>query len=300
MKRWGFVAICLLGVALMIGLALLRFGAEPEPAVVATETVRAEDPELSGTVESVSGAVELWAQGAWAPVRVGQKLTASDRLRTVEGATAELSLGPTVKVRVAPSTELSIGRISQSLSRVRLEDGRLASVVDGSEGFRFRVEVQGSDAVAETEAGEFAVLKRGASPVSVASKSGKVSLRASGRRVELATGEQSVVFPGETPTPPARMPASLLLKLGRPPHTRLRSPELKVVGSVTPGTSVTIAGQPAEVSAAGEIAQTVRLDEGENVLEVTVEDAFGRKLSKRLPRVVVDSTAPPVSGEVSW
>jgi hypothetical protein len=96
------------------------------------------------------------------------------------------------------------------------------------------------------------------------------------------------------------MPASLLLKLGRPPTVRLRNPELMVVGSVTPGAAVTISGRPASVAADGAIAQTVRLDEGINVVEVTVEDVFGRRRSERLPRVVVDSTAPPVSGEVSW
>jgi hypothetical protein len=73
-----------------------------------------------------------------------------------------------------------------------------------------------------------------------------------------------------------------------------------VVGSVTPGAAVTISGRPASVAADGAIAQTVRLDEGINVVEVTVEDVFGRRRSERLPRVVVDSTAPPVSGEVSW
>jgi len=303
MKRVALVSAGLL-LSGLIGWLLL--GGGEEPGQMPSEDGRAEGletteaKELTGVVESVDGAVQLWVDGRWSPVEKGQALTASDRLRTVEGATAEISLGPTVRVHVADRTELSIGQISESLSRVRLEDGRLASVVEGSEGFRFRVEVQGSDAVAETEAGEFAVLKRGESPVTVASKVGTVSLKAGGRSVELESGQQSIVYPGEAPTPPARMPASLLLKLGRPPTAKLRNPELKVVGTATPGSSVTISGQLARVGADGTIAQTVRLDEGVNVVEVTVEDVFGRRRSERLPRVVVDSTAPPVSGEVVW
>jgi hypothetical protein len=303
--RRSLVLFVLAFAALSLGVLLVWRGTPSSvadaPTLVSGGEAKAPEPrQLTGVVTQVSGEVEKWSNGNWMRVKRGELLTASDRVRTGPGGQAELELGPTVRVNVADLTELTIGQISESLSRVRLEDGRLASVVDGSEGFRFRVDVRGSDAVVETEDGEFGVLKRGDTPVTVASRTGNVRLVARGKLVELKAGEQSLVYPGEAPTPPTRLPSSLLLKLGKPPSGKLRNPELVVSGTVTPGTYVTVAGRPARVAPDGSVEQSVRLEEGVNVVEVKVEDVLGRQRTEHLPRVVVDSTAPPVSGKVTW
>jgi hypothetical protein len=247
-----------------------------------------------GTVERRTG------DGSWQPLRKGDELGLHDQLRTGEASSARIELGETVSVVVADRTELNVAQLSSTLSRVRLDDGRIVSQVRGSKGFRFRVQVKGSDAVAESRSGKFAVLHRGAGAVTVAAQEGSVNVLAQRAGVRVQAGEQSVVAPGSPPSAPSRIPSSLLLKLGKPPPSRMRRKETTVTGETVAGATVVIDGKPTTVGADGKFTRTVSLREGANDIVVVVEDALGRRQEAALPRITVDSRAPNVAGKVIW
>jgi hypothetical protein len=211
-----------------------------------------------GTVERRTG------DGSWQPLGKGDELGLHDQLRTGEGSSARIELGETVSVVVADRTELNVAQLSSTLSRVRLNDGRIVSQVRGGKGFRFRVQVKGSDAVAESRSGKFAVLRRGAGAVTVAAQEGSVNVSARQAGVRVQAGEQSVVAPGSPPSSPTKIPSSLLLKLGKPPPSRLRKKETTVTGETVAGVTVVIDGRPTMVGADGRFTRTVSLREGAN------------------------------------
>jgi hypothetical protein len=173
------------------------------------------------------------------------------------------------------------------------------SDVRASKGFRFRVQVKGSDAVAESGRGRFEVLKRGEAGVTVAAEQGSVMVTARDQGVRVEAGEQSVVEPGAAPTPPTKIPPSLLLKLGRPPPSRLKTAEATVTGETNPGATVVIDGVATTAGSSGQFTRSVTLREGTNDIVVVVEDALWRRKEARLPGITVDR-APPVSGRVVW
>lgn len=252
-------------------------------------------------VHEVRGQVEFRrGDGPWRPLHRSEELNQHDEIRTSVQARALIELGPSVTVELAPRTQVNIAELSATLSRVRLQDGRIASTVQQSEGFRFRVQVQGSGAVAETEAGRFTVMRRGSGPVAVAAEEGSVSVAAAGTRVEVGAGEQSLVVGGLAPTPPSRIPTSLLLKLGRPPPSRQRATEARVTGQTTPGAALLINGEVAPVAGNGEFSITVALHQGENEIVVEVEDVVGRRKQEKLPKVTVDATPPGLGAKVLW
>jgi hypothetical protein len=273
------------------------------------------DPDAPGPtirVTRLEGTVERQgADGSWSPVRQGEILHADDVIRTGTDATAEIELGSDVALTVARDTTVALGQVSQTLSRVRLDDGRLATVVRGGKDFRFRVEVRASDAVAESEAGEFDVVRRGSGPVGVAARSGSVELTSRGERVRVGEGEQSFAYPGEAPTPPETIPPALFLKLGRPPPELLHENEATIEGRTAPGAVVTIDGRPGPVAPDGSFTRSVRLKTGANEIVVEVEDLLGRRAQERVPKITVvpagSSTGPSpagpdagLSGRVVW
>jgi len=251
-------------------------------------------------VRSAAGTLERRGpDGKWIKLLPGDEISAKDQIRTGEGATASIDLGDTVTVDVAEQTVLNVAELSSTLSRVRLDDGRIVSKVRGTKGYRFRVQVKGSDAVAETASGRFAVMRRSGGAVTVAAQEGAVNVKAQQQDVRVEAGEQSVVNPGSAPSPPSKIPTSLLLKLGKPP-SRLRKRETEIAGETAPGAIVTINGVHTTAGSDGSFARTVALREGANDIVVVVEDVLGRRKEAELPKITVDSRAPGVRGTVVW
>jgi hypothetical protein len=262
-------------------------GAKPKPAVSARIT------RIEGVVERRSGAQE------YRPIAAGDTLLAEDSLRTRGGGSAELEIGRGAQVEVAERSEFRIGELSEGLSQVRLEGGRIHARVQGGGSSTLRVEVKDSDAVVETQAGEFAMLRSGDAQVTVATNEGEVDVTAKQQRVRLAKGEQSVVVAGQAPSLPSRIPPSLFLKISRTPR-QLSKPTARIGGETTPGAIVEVNGKPVRVEADGRFSADVRLIEGRNELVVSAQDAAGRTESQRLAPVTVDTTAPEIKGRVVW
>jgi hypothetical protein len=251
-------------------------------------------------VSKVDGTVERkGSDGTWTLIPPGTLLRLDDVIRTGADSGAVLEMGASVTVHVSDRTEFIVAQVSKTVSRLQLEDGRLSSEVHGAEGFRLRVEVRGTDAVAESTEGRFVTFRRDQGPVTVAATEGSVRVSAKGTAVDVLSGQQSVVQPGGAPSTPTRIPPSLFLKVGPADTGKVRE-EARVSGETLPGAVVSINGVKVPVENSGEFASTVALREGENEIVVQVEDPLGRKANKALPKIRLEPKPPRVSGEVTW
>lgn len=315
MGRRVIVAFAFALIALAIGTFVQQgwLRASPPPPPLAgglSDSVRVELPLETITIVSVDGKAERRRDdGTWEAIDASSQLAADDVVRTDDGSTMELALGAAVHVRVAEATELTLGEVSRSLSRIELADGRLASVVDA--GYRFRVEVRDSDATAETDGGAFAVMSRDAGAVAVAASEGTVRLSSGGEAVDVRSGQLSVAERGRAPSSPAKIPASLFLKLGRGVSVGPAQVQVDVEGTTVPGAVVRVAGRATSSQARGAFKQTVVLREGQNAIIVEVEDAMGRRAVGEVPVIrraaepsppePTPRRAPPsVDARVSW
>ncbi|MDX2052386.1 MAG: hypothetical protein SFV15_08355 [Polyangiaceae bacterium] len=299
------IALTLLTLGAAYGVQRVLFKSPPESAVAVGS---APDPNTKAKANTLGQATALEvlgqvqrkdAQGHWVDIRVGDRLDIDTVVRTSRGASARLAVGENVVVEVPEEAELAVAEVSEGLSRVRLDDGRIASFVKSKEGFQLRVEFQGSDVKAETSGGAFYAMKQGAGPISVASKEGTTRVSSQAGAVAVGAGEQTVVEPGKAPSVPVKIPTSLLLKLGRIP-SQLRTRETTIQGSTSPGAIVSLNGERTTANADGQFEQHVALQEGENALTVEVVDAVGRKQKQDLPKIRVDSRPPNVVGKVKW
>lgn len=253
-------------------------------------------------VASVENTVECrrGTEGPWSAVQPGEKLGYEDAIRTRDGGRALLTIGEAITVEVADRSQFAVSEITDKLSNIRLEGGRISARVAGGGGSVLKVVVKGSQAVAEASAGEFSVLRTEDARVTVATKKGRVKLSARGRSVEVGSGQQSVVARDDTPSTPTQIPPSLFLKINTAVPRRLNKKQTGIEGVTSPGAVVTIRGVNIPANTDGVFQATVPLQEGANQIVVIVEDAWGRSNAKALPTVFVDTQAPKVKSEVTW
>jgi hypothetical protein len=253
-------------------------------------------------VSSVDHIVErrTGVQGPWAAAQPGDKLGQQDAIRTRKGGRAVLSIGEDITVDVANDSQFAIAEITRTLSNIRLEEGRISARVAEDGVSVLKVGVAGSQAVAETNAGAFSVLRNQDAQVTVAATDGRVKLSARGKSVEVSSGQQSVVAPDETPSTPAKIPPSLFLKIHTAIPSRLNRKQTDIEGVTIPGAVVTIRGVNVPANPDGTFRAAVALNEGRNEIVVAVGDVMGRSSKRALPTVFVDTQAPKVKSEVTW
>ncbi len=253
------------------------------------------------TVVEIEGDVQKKAiDSEWISVQIGDALLQDDAIRAEDGSRAMLEIGKTAKVEVAEKSEFSVQEISKTGSRLRLEEGRISAVVTGEGGSKLKVEAKGSDAVAELEKGEFAMLSDGKGQVSVATKKGNARLSAASETVEIPAGMQSVVQPGGSPSGPEAIPQSLFLKVKRPGALVLRKSETVIEGTTTPGAVISINRVQIEVDESGSFRETITLSEGKNQVTVAAKDVTGRLEEEALPEITVDTKPPRVQSKIKW
>lgn len=253
-------------------------------------------------VASVENIVERrrGIQGQWDAVQPGDKLGYEDAIRTRKGGRALLTIGDAITVEVADRSQFAVSEITDKLSNIRLEGGRISARVAGGGASTLKVVVKGSQAVAEASAGEFSVLRTEDARVTVATKKGQVKLSARGQSVEVGSGQQSVVAQDATPSAPTPIPTSLFLKINTATPRRLNKKQTDIEGVTSPGAVVTIRGVNIPANTDGVFRAAVPLQEGANQIVVVVEDALGRSNRRTLPPVFVDTRAPKVKSEVTW
>ena len=214
-------------------------------------------------------------------------------IRSGADSAATFRVGNNTSVKVAQDTEFGFVEISNAVSKIRLDDGRVAA---SSEGRKVRIEVKNSDAVAETEYGSFAVLTAGEGNVTVAASRGDVSVSAEGETIKLTQGTQSIVRPNTAPARPTKIPSSLFLKV-RKPKADSRLESTVVEGTSSPGAVINIAGKRLVVGADGTFKRRVALAAGSKDIVITVVDAAGRQETRSV-RVI--SPKANTKGKVEW
>ncbi len=267
---------------------------QPQPKatpVVAEATATVTNEIRAGAIE---GLVErLQEDGTWVPIAAGEVLAMTDEVRTGPEGRATFSIGVDTSVELGEATSLGFVEISDAVSKIRLSDGRVAA---SSEGRKLRIEVNNSDAVAESSGGSFGVLTEGKGNVIVASERGDVVLSAKGESVKVGAGTQSVVLPDGAPSKPTEIPSSLFLKVRRPKADSLLQTAM-LEGKATPGSVINIGGDRLSVGSDGSFKGRVQLGVGSRDIRVTVVDAMGRKETQNV-RVLTPNAN--TKGKVEW
>jgi Glucodextranase, domain B/FecR protein len=245
--------------------------------------------EVELKLEEIRGTVELRrGTGEWRSASVGEALRPSDAVRTREGSYAVLIGGEAVEVRMEAGTEVTVEALTASLSRLLLGNGMTTTRVKPGARHTFEVKAVGSDAQARTEGGTFSMSNNGKGTVAVGTREGEVAFLGQGKVVIVRAGQQSIVHPGRTPSEPAPIPTSLLLKVNWPAHPRRQA---LVSGQTEPGTFVDVAGQRVPTDKEGRFSHPVSLKEGRNTVEVRARSVGGLRQMAR-QELIVDTTPP--------
>jgi len=311
MKRAGLLAAVALIFVFCLGAAIyVRVFAAHEsaagpnpPAVEIPRDAAPPDAPSSGVtvvVGSVRGRVyRKQTDTQWQLIAMGQKLDLLDTIRTDEASRAEFRVGEKgTMIEVPANTQLSFVALTDEVSSLLLKDGRIHASVTGGTESRMRVAFSNSDAVAETDHGEFFARNAEGEQVSVAVQTGSVKLSAKGKEIVVHKGHQSTVEAGHVPSAPIKIPATVFLKIAHRQRALARR-EAKLKGLSTPGAIVSINGVRVIAGTDGEFETRVQLEEGQNDVEILAEDVLGRTTSESVA-VTVDTRAPEAKGELEW
>ncbi len=289
-------ALILIAIVAMVPLAWWLFLAEPssQPVQVVVPPVTVVDAgprpveirlgELTGTVQIRRG-----LDGGWQDAKPGDALLPSDGVRTTDGSYAVLVGGETWEVKMEPGTEVGIGDLKESITRLLLESGMAKATVKGQGRHTFEVRATGSDASATSDGGVFTIASNGLGTVAVGTESGEVSFSGAGRVVIVRAGQQSIVKPGQAPSAPITIPSSLLLKVSMPTKKTINTPKLVLKGDVQPGALVEVQGKIVSVDERGHFEVPVSLKEGKNALSVQARSVGGTQ-AKSSAAVELDTT----------
>ncbi len=289
--------VALLAIAAMVPLAWWLLLSEPptQPPLVVpvavAEVIDAGPRLIEIHLGEVTGKVQLrhGLDGGWVDGKSGDVLQASDGVRTSDGSYAVLVGDETWEVKMEPGTEVGIGELKESITRLLLESGMAKATVKGGGRHTFEVRASNSDAVASTDGGVFTLASNGKGTVALGTESGEVAFSGGGRVVIVRAGQQSIVRPGQAPTTPLTIPSSLLLKVALPTRATINTPKLTVKGDVEPGSMVEVQGRIVTVDERGHFEVPVSLREGKNGLSVKARGVGGHE-AKSAGEVELDTT----------
>jgi len=253
------------------------------------ERARAQAPETL-VIASLSGGVEIAAgDGNWRPARVGEKLSARDRIRTDDEGAAELLAADGSTVQLAAGTEARVDELRRELKRLSLGRGELSAEVRDDPARVFEVEVDGKGAVARTRGARFTASADGSGAAAVATRRGEVILAARGKEVVIRTGQFARIGPGGPPEAPRPLPESLFLKVNWPPATSNKR-QIAIAGQTAPNARVKVGPHYVRVDAEGRYSANLDLPDGTHELHVRATDLAGHVVDEKSPRIVVDTT----------
>jgi len=127
--------------------------------------------------------------------------------------------------------------------------------------------------------------------VSVGVRHGRAELISGGTTVALEAGQQSQARAGAPPSPPAPLPASLLLKVSWPTPKVTNERRIVVTGLATPGSVVVLGSEKVEVRPDGKFTHVIVLREGRQQLAARAYGIAGKAAADG-PAVVLDTRAP--------
>jgi hypothetical protein len=294
-KTWPFL-LALVAICALVPLGYVLFlghPAPPPPAPAPVPLVAQAPKPIMLHLSDVKGGVQIrHGNGAWESAAVGSTLQRADAVRTDDEGAATLAGGDAYEVHMESGTEVSVGELTDSISRLMLDSGMATAKVKKGHHL-FEVRASGSDAVASTQGGTFAISNNGQGTVAVGTQDGEVQFFGRGKVVIVRAGQQSIVRPGASPTAPAAIPSSLLLKVRWPESGALNKRTLVVRGAAEPGSVVQVDGKRVTVDAKGAFVTHVALKEGKNSLVVKARSVgLATQMDQR--DLVVDTTPPKV------
>jgi len=246
--------------------------------------------ELTGTVQIRKGAT-----GEWVDAKSGDALEPNDGVRTSDGSYAMLVGGETWQVKMEPGTEVGIGELRESITKLLLESGMARAFVKGGGRHVFEVRASNSDAVATTDGGVFTIASNGQGTVAIGAESGEVTFAGGGRVVIVRAGQQAIAKPGVPVSDPVTIPSSLLLKVALPPpNATVNKQKLVLKGTVDPGATLEVQGRIVRVDANGKFEAPVTLKEGKNPLVIRARGVGGVE-AKSEGAVELDTTVKPTT-----
>lgn len=298
-------ALILLAIVASVPLAWWLFLSEPDvtlPPVAPTPDAAVVLPVDAGrqvaeiSLGEITGTVQIRTgeSGEWRDAKSGDVLRPSDGVRTSDGSYAVLVGGETWQVKMEPGTEVGIGELRESISRLLLSSGMARATVKGGGRHVFEVRAANSDAVARTDGGVFTIASNGLGTVAVGSESGEVTFAGGGRVVIVRAGQQSIIKPGQGPTEPVTVPTSLLLKVALPTRQTINTKNLTLKGTVEPGAQVEVQGRIVRVDEKGRFEVPVTLKEGKNPLLIRARGVGGVE-AKQEGQVELDTTVRPTT-----
>jgi hypothetical protein len=176
--------------------------------------------------------------------------------------------------------------------------GRVGVDYAGQDERRLRIEGPGG-AAAEARAARFSVVSAGG-VLAVATEAGGVDLSSAAGAVHVAGGQQASAAPGAAPSPPAPIPAQVMLKVAGALARRsaaARRACVRLEGRVAPGTEVRVDGEPVPVAADGTFDVSPPRRPGAGAVRVRARDAAGRVVERAVPCRVDE---PDIDLSVEW
>jgi len=252
-----------------------------------------EDPPARGSggafeLVEVTGTVEVRRGDAWVPVARGDQLSTNESIRTAKGSRAVLRTPAGDELVLRERVELAVGELGSTVTELTLLRGRVkAAAGAGTE--RLQISAKGATAVAPGGS-RFTVYSDTRGAVAVASEQGDVKVLAKGESVTVGTGMQTSVAPGKAPGKPQPVAAEVFLSVAWP-KDEIHETKTTLRGKTTPGTEVTVNGEPASVLEDGRFEITVPLRPGKNKVMVLAESIDG-KVRDAKGNVIADAPPP--------
>ncbi len=275
----ALVAAAAVGYLLLLGPSPVARPPAPPPASPATPAPL--------RISALQGEVTLVRGGVPSRAVAGAALQPDDAIETSLGASVELQ-GGGYAVTLEEGGRFAVGEITAELSRFRLAEGLVSARVEDRTGRA--VEIEGGAASARTRGGDVSVARAGA-VVSVGVRRGHAELTSGGATVAVEAGQQSRARGGAPPSPPARLPSSLLLKVSWPAPKVTNARRIVVTGLATPGSVVVLGSEKVEVRPDGRFTHVIVLREGRQQLTARAFGVAG-KAAVEGPAVVLDTRAP--------
>jgi hypothetical protein len=276
--------IAVAAVALVVA-SYVVFFVRPERAVEKAPPVMPETLRLA-----VATGVEIaGSDGVWRAARVGERLSARDRIRTDDEGAAELIAADGSSVHLGAATQARVDELRRELKRLSLGTGELSADVSDDPARVFEVALDDDGAVARTRGASFSATSNGKGSAAVATRRGEVILSARGKEVVIRSGQFARVTRGAPPEDPTPIPQSLFLKVTWP-ATSTNKKTVTVKGVTDPNARIKVAGHYVSVEANGRYSSDVPLADGIHQLHVVASDVVGHVVDEKSPKIVVDTT----------
>jgi FecR protein len=232
-------------------------------------------------VRSISGNVTYQNGQTSQPARIGVKLkNVKDSITTGQRSTSMLELDSGIGfLQVAENTKLQIQKLQKTSKGGNITN---LQVTGGQVRLKLRPFInQDSSLQIETPAGitgvrgtEFGVIVQPNGKTGIATLSGSVATTAQGESVYVNKGFQSLVIPGEAPSPPSLLRDDTNLELQI--LAAVDNQKVRIVGKVDPVNLVILANQPLTTNRSGKFDITILVPANRRVA-VTVTTPLGKK-----------------------